>query len=108
MQAIYHTTMDELSVSFIKNLKKQFANSKVDIIVKDLDETDYLNSSSKNKQYLEEAIQEVIATKLIKKTPEELNLWLSLLSKEAGMSITLGKKMIKKYSTKFKDLLNKL
>ena len=47
---------------------------KVDIIVKDLDETDYLNSSSKNKQYLEEAIQEVIATKLIKKTPEELNL----------------------------------
>ena len=74
MQAIYHTTIDELSVSFIKNLKKQFANSKVDIIVKDLDETDYLNSSSKNKQYLEEAIQEVIATKLIKKTPEELNL----------------------------------
>ena len=74
MQAIYHTTMDEISVAFIKNLKKQFANSKVDIVIKDLDETDYLNSSSKNKQYLEEAIQEVIATKLIKKTPEELNL----------------------------------
>jgi len=49
VQAIYHTTVDELSVAFIENLKKQFTYSKVDIVIKDQDETDYLNSSSKNK-----------------------------------------------------------
>jgi len=74
MQAIYHTSMDELSFAFIENLKKQFQNSKVDIVIKDMDETDYLNNSTKNKQYLEEAIQEVENTKLINKTPQELGL----------------------------------
>jgi hypothetical protein len=74
MQAIYHTSIDELTVAFIENLKKQFQNSKVDIVIRDLDETDYLNKSSKNKQYLEEAIQEVNNSKLIQKTPEELGL----------------------------------
>ena len=74
MQAIYHTTADELSMAFLENLKKQFPYSKVDIFIKDKDETDYLNSSTKNKQYLEEAIQEVNNTNLIQKTPEELNL----------------------------------
>jgi hypothetical protein len=74
MQAIYHTNLDELTVSFIENLKKQFKNSSIDIVIKDQDETDYLNSSTKNKTNLEEAIQEVNTTKLIKKTPEELGL----------------------------------
>lgn len=74
MQAIYHTTVDELSVAFIENLKKQFAYSKVDIVIKDQDETDYLNSSSKNKQYLDESIREVNNAKFIQKTPEELGL----------------------------------
>ncbi|MFA7572029.1 MAG: hypothetical protein WCY75_12380 [Sulfurimonadaceae bacterium] len=74
MQAIYHTSMDELSFAFIENLKKQFGNSKVDIVIKDMDETDYLNSSAKNRQYLEEAIQEVEKTNLITKTPQELGL----------------------------------
>jgi hypothetical protein len=74
MQAIYHTSIDELTITFIENLKKQFANSKVDIVIKEVDETDYLNSSKKNKMYLEEAIEEVNTTKLIQKTPEELGL----------------------------------
>lgn len=39
-----------------------------------MDETDYLNSSAKNKQYLEEAIQEVEKTNFITKTPQELGL----------------------------------
>ena len=74
MQAIFHTNLDELNLSFIKNLKKQFQNAKVDIVIKQMDETDYLNSSKKNKEYLEEAIKEVNDSKLIIKTIEELKL----------------------------------
>lgn len=74
MQAIYHTNIDELTVTFIEHLKKQFKNSSVDIVIKDMNETDYLNSSAKNKQYLEEAIEEVNNTKFIQKTSQELGL----------------------------------
>lgn len=74
MQAIYHTNVDELTVTFIEYLKKQFKNSSVDIVIKDRDDTEYLNSSIKNKNYLEEAIQEVNNTKLIQKTSQELGL----------------------------------
>lgn len=41
-------------------------------MIKDMDETDYLNSSSKNRKYLEEAIKEVDEAKLINMSPEEL------------------------------------
>ncbi len=74
MQAIYHTSIDELTITFLDNLKKQFKNSSVDIVIKEQNDTEYLNSSVKNKHYLEEAISEVNNTKLIKKTPEELGL----------------------------------
>ncbi len=74
MQAIYHTNIDELTVSFIQSLKEQFKNSKVDIVIRDMDETDYLNSSSKNKQYLESTLQEVKDAKFINKTISELEL----------------------------------
>lgn len=74
MQAIYHISMDELTVSFLENLKKQFKNSSVDIVIKDQNDTEYLNSSEKNKAYLEEAISEVNNVKLIQKTSEELGL----------------------------------
>lgn len=74
MQAIYHTSLDELTLSFLENIKKQFNHAKVDIVIRDMDETDYLNSSSKNKQYLQEAIKEVNELKTIRKTPEELGL----------------------------------
>ena len=74
MQAIYHTNINELTVSFINHLKKQFKNSSVDIVIKDKDDTDYLNSSIKNKEFLEEAIREVNNTQFIQKTQEELGL----------------------------------
>jgi len=74
MQAIYHTSVDELTMPFIEYLKQQFKNSSVDIVIKDRDETDYLNSSKKNKLYLEEAIEEVNQTRFIQKTPKELGL----------------------------------
>ena len=59
MQAIYHTDVNELNIDFLNMLKKQFLNAKVDIVVKDMDDTDYLNSSSKNKKLLDKAILEV-------------------------------------------------
>ncbi len=74
MQAIYHTSMDELTVTFIEHLKKQFKYASVDIVIKDKNDTEYLNSSIKNKKYLEEAINEVNNMKFIEKTPQELGL----------------------------------
>ena len=74
MQAIYHTTTNELTMSFIEYLKNQFQNYSVDIVIKEKDETEYLNSSNTNKQYLEQAIKEVSSIHFIQKTPQELNL----------------------------------
>lgn len=74
MEAIYHTNINELSMDFLEMLKKQFANAKVDIVVRQSDETDYLNSSSVNKKLLENAIAEVEQSKLVHKTIAELNL----------------------------------
>ena len=74
MQAVYHTNVDELTVSFLEYLKKQFKHSSVEILIKEQDDTEYLNNSKKNKSYLEEAITEVNSTQFIQKTPEDLNL----------------------------------
>ncbi len=74
MQAVYHTTIDELTMSFLENLKKQFRNAKVDIVIKENDDTDYLNSSKKNREFLEQAIQEVEDKKFISKPLSELDL----------------------------------
>ena len=74
MQAVYHTSIDELTISFIENIKKQFQNAKVDIVIREQDETDYLNSSKINKQSLDDAILEVNNNKFISKSIEELDL----------------------------------
>jgi len=74
MEAIYHTSINELSIEFFEMLKKQFVNAKVDIVVHQSDETDYLNSSLTNKKLLEEAIAEVEQSKLIHKSCKELHL----------------------------------
>jgi len=74
MQAIYHTDVNELNIDFLNMIKKQFLNAKVDIVIKDIDETDYLNSSSENKKLLDEAILEVNQSKLIHKKIDELNI----------------------------------
>ena len=74
MQAVYHTNVNELTVSFLEMLKKQFSNAKVDIVIRQNDETDYLNSSEKNRKLLEEAILEVEQSKVISKKLEDLNL----------------------------------
>jgi len=68
------TNTNELTPQFIEYLKQQFKNYSVDIIIKEQSETDYLNSSKKNKEYLEEAIKEVENMQLINKTLKELDL----------------------------------
>lgn len=74
MDAIYHTNVNELSIDFLEMLKKQFTNASVDIVVRERDETDYLNSSDINKKHLEEAILEVEESNLIHKSFEDLNI----------------------------------
>ncbi len=74
MEAFYHTNINELSLDFIEMLKKQFVNAKVDIVIRQNDETDYLNSSETNRRYLEEAIAEVESSQLIHKSIDELDL----------------------------------
>jgi hypothetical protein len=74
MHAIFHTNMDELNIHFLEMIKKQFAHAKVEIIIRDEDETDYLNSSPANRKHLEEAIKEVKESKLISKSEAELRL----------------------------------
>jgi|GEM_PF-2533493 len=72
MQAVYHTSVAELGVEFLDMLKKQFANAKVDIVVTEQDETEYLNSSTANKNLLEHSIREVESSILIHKSEKEL------------------------------------
>ena len=67
MQAVFHADLNELTFSFLENLKKQFRNAKVDIVIRENDETDYLNSSKKNRLFLESAIKEVENHNLINK-----------------------------------------
>jgi len=74
MQAVYHTSTNELTMDFLEMLKKQFANAKVDIIIRENDDTDYLNSSAKNRELLEKSILEVEEGKLINKSLEELDI----------------------------------
>jgi len=74
MQAVYYTSVDELTINFLDMLKKQFANAKVELVIRQNDETDYLNSSFKNKKLLEKAILEVEEGKLVNKTIEDLDL----------------------------------
>lgn len=74
MRAVYHTNINELTNDFLENLKIQFKNAKVDIVIREMDETDYLNSSPKNRELLEKAIEEVENSKLIHKSIEDLDL----------------------------------
>ena len=74
MEAVFHTNTNELDFSFLEFLKTQFKNAKIDIFVKEIDETDYLNSSIENKNRLESAIQKVNEKKFINKTIDELGL----------------------------------
>ena len=74
MKATYYMKLDELTPEFINNLKKQFKNAFVEIFLKEMDETDYLNLSEKNRRLLEKSIKEIEENKIIIKSKEELGI----------------------------------
>ena len=74
MRALFHLTVEELTPEFLNNLKKQFKNAKIDIFLRNFDETDYLNMSPKNKELLEKSIKEIENGNYIMKSLEELDL----------------------------------
>jgi len=75
MQAVFHVDSNELDLNFLNMIKQHFANSKLDIVVREQDETDYLNSSPRNRRLLEEAIDDIEAGEnIVETTPEALGL----------------------------------
>ena len=74
MRASFHMTLEELTPEFLNILKKQFKKAKIDILLRNFDETDYLNMSQKNKELLEKSIKEIENGNCIKKSLEELDL----------------------------------
>ncbi len=72
MQAVFHVKSEELNLDFINMIKNHFAYAKLDIVVHPQDETDYLNSSQRNRERLEAAIQEAREGGGVTVTPEEI------------------------------------
>lgn len=60
MYSTYRLQADELSLDFIKALKKIYQNRQIEIIVQDVqDETDYLLSSEANREHLLRAVENI-------------------------------------------------
>ena len=60
MYSTYRLQADELSLDFIKALKKTYQNRQIEIIVQDVqDETEYLLSSETNREHLLRAVENV-------------------------------------------------
>lgn len=74
MQAIYHLTINELSDDFIKMLKAQYQTGILDIVISESDDTDYLLSSKKNEQLLDQAILEIENNDVVKKNLQDLGI----------------------------------
>ena len=74
MQAVYHLKISELTNDFIKMLKTQYQTGILDIVVSESDDTDYLLSSKKNTQLLDQAILEIENNDVVKKSLEDLGI----------------------------------
>lgn len=74
MYSTYRLQANELSLDFIKALKKTYQNRQIEIIVQEVqDETEYLLSSDANKEHLFRAIENVNAhTNLVSVNNEDL------------------------------------
>jgi antitoxin YefM len=59
MKATYRIRANELDEKFIERLKTTFGEQEIEIVVSDMDETDYLLQSPANKERLLKAIQNV-------------------------------------------------
>ena len=70
MQAVYHGQLDELSDHFIADLKKQFVNAQVDIVIREADETS--DDQKANIAHLQKLIDEGLASGVGKASMQEL------------------------------------
>ena len=59
MYSIYRLKANKLDIKFIEGLKKIFKGKDLEIVIYDVDETEYLTQSPENKKRLLEAIDNV-------------------------------------------------
>ena len=59
MKATYRIKDNELDEKFIEGIKTTFGEQEIEIVVSDIDETDYLLQSPANKERLLKAIENV-------------------------------------------------
>jgi antitoxin YefM len=59
MKATYRIKANELDEKYIERLKTTFGEQEIEIIVSDMDETDYLLQSPANKERLLKAIENI-------------------------------------------------
>ncbi|MGD9563757.1 MAG: hypothetical protein AB7F88_17150 [Pyrinomonadaceae bacterium] len=61
MQTIYQLNADDLDVKILESIKAQFMHKEIELVVFERDETEYLSSSSSNREALLRAIADVEA-----------------------------------------------
>lgn len=59
MTAVYRLNANELDAQFLDEIKAKFCDKQIEIVVSELDETEYLLSSKINKEKLIAAIEDV-------------------------------------------------
>lgn len=59
MTAIYRLNANEIDAQFLDDIKAKFSDKQIEIVVSELDETEYLLSSKINKEKLMAAIEDV-------------------------------------------------
>lgn len=59
MTAIYRLNANEIDAHFLDEIKAKFSDKQIEIVVSELDETEYLLSSKTNKEKLMAAIEDV-------------------------------------------------
>lgn len=65
MQTIYQINADELDQNILDSIKALFKNKEIEIVVTELDETEYLLRSTANREQLLRAIEDVEANQNI-------------------------------------------
>ena len=59
MQTIYQLNTDELDIGLLNSIKAQFPHKEIEIIVTEMDETEYLLRSSANREKLLSAVERI-------------------------------------------------
>ncbi|MEC4986578.1 MAG: hypothetical protein SAJ37_17720 [Oscillatoria sp. PMC 1068.18] len=59
MSTVYRLKANEIDSSFLEEIKAAFGDKEIEIIISELDETEYLFESEKNKKQILKAIQNI-------------------------------------------------